>query len=33
MKAKYKNIQKSFAFADPMYIFSGNGSETSNKNF
>ena len=26
MKAKDANIQKSYAFTDPMYIFSENGS-------
>ena len=26
MKAKHTNIQKSYVFADPMYIFSENGS-------
>ena len=26
MKAKYTSIEKSYAFADPMYIFSENGS-------
>ena len=29
MKAKNTNIQKSYVFADPMYIFSENGSEES----
>ena len=27
MKAKQRNIQKSYVFADPMYIFSDNGSK------
>ena len=28
IKAKHTNLQKSYVFADPMYIFSENGSKT-----
>ena len=27
MKAKHTSIQKSYVFADPMYIFNENGSK------
>ena len=28
MKVKHTSIEKSYVFADPIFIFSGNGSKT-----